>query len=56
MDDMVLMYTISFSYRLKAEVQDWKSKSSKMQMELNQLKAQYRGMEIKVDRWIDRQI
>jgi len=34
--------------RLRKEVEDWKSKSNKMQMELNQLKAQYKGLEIKV--------
>ena len=35
-------------FRLRKEVEDWKSKSNKMQMELNQLKAQYKGLEIKV--------
>jgi len=34
--------------RLRKEVEDWKSKSNRMQMELNQLKAQYKGLEIKV--------
>jgi hypothetical protein len=29
-------------------VEDWKTKSNKMQMELNQVKAQYKSMEIKV--------
>jgi hypothetical protein len=29
-------------------VEDWKAKSNKMQMELNQVKAQYKSMEIKV--------
>lgn len=34
--------------RLRKEVEDWKTKSNKMQMELNQVKAQYKSMEIKV--------
>merc|ERR1719312_963487 len=34
--------------RLRKETDDWKTKTNKLQMELNQLKAQYKGMEIKV--------
>jgi len=34
--------------RLRKEVDNWKGKSNKMQMELNQLKAQLKGMEIQV--------
>merc|ERR1719430_1099155 len=33
--------------RLRKETDDWKTKTNKLQMELNQLKAQYKGMEIK---------
>jgi len=35
--------------RLRVEMDDWKTKSNKMQMELNELKAQYKEMENKVE-------
>jgi chromosome segregation ATPase len=34
--------------RLRVEMEDWKSKSNKMQMDINELKAQYKEMESKV--------
>merc|ERR1712215_345018 len=34
--------------RLRVEMEDWKTKSNKMQMELNELQAQYKEMENKV--------
>jgi hypothetical protein len=37
-------------------VEDWKTKSNKMQMELNQVKAQYKSMEIKVSQENDNEI
>ena len=34
--------------RLRVEMEDWKTKSNKMTMDLNKLNAQYREMEAKV--------
>ena len=47
---MKLLLSLFWRVRLRAEVEEWRSKSGKMQMELNQLKAQYKGMEMKVSR------
>ena len=45
---LFLMIFLSSSYRRQVEMEDWKTKSNKMTMELNELKAQYKELENKV--------
>ena len=45
---MVAFFSFEIS-RLRVELEDWKSKTLKMQDELNQVKAQYKEMERRVE-------
>ena len=45
---MVTFFSFEKS-RLRVELEDWKSKTLKMQDELNQVKAQYKEMERRVE-------
>ena len=45
--EMFRMKLVSLD-RLRVEMEDWKTKSNKMTMDLNKLNAQYREMEAKV--------
>lgn len=45
---MVTFFSFEIS-RLRVELEDWKSKTLKMQDELNQVKAQYKEMERRVE-------
>ena len=45
---LILGGFLSFSFRRQVEMEDWKTKSNKMTMELNELKAQYKELENKV--------
>ena len=45
---MVIFFSFEIS-RLRVELEDWKSKTLKMQDELNQVKAQYKEMERRVE-------
>ena len=45
---VALFFSLEIS-RLRVELEDWKSKTLKMQDELNQVKAQYKEMERRVE-------
>ena len=47
-DFLILDDFLWFSFRRQVEMEDWKTKSNKMTMELNELKAQYKELENKV--------